>query len=148
MANYYGRNTMLDRSAVDVLEAFLGTKLPSDYGDYLLANNGGTPDATSFDIPGEGDDSIQYFFPLISKTKTDALPYKIKLYKERTPEEMLPIGCDPGGNLILLSLKGKDRGKVFFWDHDFEADDELQPYYENIKLLAPSFKDFLTNLKP
>jgi len=140
--------TVIDRSAIEVFEAFLGIKIPNDYREYLENNNGGKPTAASFDIPGEGDDSIQEFFPLLSKTRADDLPYKIKLYAKRIPEEMLPIGRDPGGNLLLICLKRKERGKIFFWDHEHEADGEdAQPYYGNIKLLAPNFGDFLSKLK-
>ena len=138
---------LIHQSAMELFEAFLDAKIPNDYRDYLLQKNGETPTANSFDIPGEGMSSIQYFFPLLSKTKTDALPYKLKLYSGRIPDETLPIGRDPAGNLILLGIKGKDRNKIFFGNHENEADDEPQPYYANMKILAQSFKVFLGNLK-
>lgn len=138
---------MIDETALEVLEAFLNIRLPDDYRDYLRTNEGSTPQPANFFIPGEGDDSIQYFFPLLSKNKTHALPYKLKLYANRIPPELLPIGCDPGGNLIALSLKGKYRGSVYFWDHEREAEDEQQPYYDNITYLDKSFSAFVASLR-
>lgn len=139
---------MLHPSAIEVFEAFLGVKLPSDYANYLLKNNGGTPANKYFDIPGEGYDLVNYFFALVGANKQRTLSYAMRNYKGRVPDEMLPIGNDPGGNLLLLTLKGKMRGKVSFWDHEREADEEPQPFYENIKTLAPSFDAFLKKLKP
>lgn len=139
---------MLDESAIAVLEGFLGLKIPTGYRDFLLDGNGQWQGGKDFDIPEQGSTSLNYFFPLVSKNLTDNLPYKMKLYRGRVPEEMLPIASDSGGNLLLLSLKGKDRGAVFFWDHEMEAEDEdEQPYYENIQLLSRNFDDFLKTLK-
>ena len=138
---------MLDESAVSVLEGFLGLRIPGDYRVFLLNDNGEWGGGKDFNVPGQGSTSLSYFFPLVSKILADNLPYKIKLYKRRIPEEMLPIGSDTGGNLFLLSLKGKDRGAIFFWDHEMEADEDEQPYYENIKVLSRNFNDFLKLLK-
>lgn len=139
---------MLDESVIAVLEGFLGLKIPNDYRDFLLEGNGQWQGGKDFDIPEQGSTSLNYFFPLVSRNLTDNLPYKMKLYRGRVPEEMLPIASDSGGSLLLLSLKGKDRGAIFFWDHEMEAEDEdEQPYYENIKILSRNFDDFLKSLK-
>lgn len=139
---------MLDESAVAVLEGFLGLRIPGDYRVFLLTGNGAWGGGKYFDVPDQGGTSLSYFFPLVSKNLTDNLPYKLSLYRGRIPEEMLPIGSDSGGNLVLLSLKGKNRGAIFFWDREMEAEDEgEQPYYENIKILSRNFDNFLKLLK-
>ena len=138
---------VIDDSAIAVFESFLGLRLPEDYRKYLAQNTGERPAHSSFEVPGEGESSVQYFFPLLSKTRTETLPYKLKLYADRMPEDLLPIGADPGGNVIALAVKGKDRGGVFFWDHEQEADDEAQPYWGNLKALAPNFAAFIARLR-
>ncbi|MDA8451539.1 SMI1/KNR4 family protein [Acidovorax sp. NCPPB 3859] len=138
----------MHESAIAVLEGFLGLKIPGAYRIFLLNGNGAWSGGKDFDIPEQGATSLKYFFPLVSENVVESLPYKIKLYKGRIPEEMLPIGSDDGGNLLLISLKGKDRGAVFFWDHEMEAEDESeQPYYDNIKILSKNFDGFLKFLK-
>lgn len=137
---------MLHESAIDVFESFIGVSLPKDYRGYIKTTNGGTPQKNSFNIPGQGDDVVNRFFSLVSKNKSETLPYAIKLYKERIPGEMIPIGNDPGGNLILISTKGDQRSCIFFWDHDTEADDEPQPFYGNITLVSKSFSSFIESL--
>jgi SMI1-KNR4 cell-wall len=137
---------MLHESAINVFEDFIGTKLPLDYKNYLISLNGGRPEKATFDIPNQGNSAVNRFFSLVSKVKSETLIFNIKIYKDRVPEEMLPIGNDPGGNLIVLSLKGRQRGGVFFWDHDLEADDEQQPFYKNITILSQDFSSFLSAL--
>ncbi|WP_167333671.1 SMI1/KNR4 family protein [Paracidovorax oryzae] len=138
----------MHESAIAVLEGFLGLEIPDAYRIFLLNGNGAWSGGKDFDISEQGATSLKYFFPLVSENVVESLPYKIKLYKGRIPEEMLPIGSDDGGNLLLISLKGKDRGAVFFWDHEMEAEDESeQPYYDNIKILSKNFDGFLKFLK-
>jgi hypothetical protein len=58
---------------------------------------------------------------------------------------MLAVGADPGGNAILLGLKGEDRGRVFFWINNLPAEyDETDP--ANLGFLANNFDDFLNSL--
>ncbi len=137
----------MEENAVLVLEGFLGVKLPEDYRRYLLEDSNKRPEKNVFLIPGQGDDAINKFFSLTSKNKEETIPYQLNQYKNRMPEEMLPIGNDAGGNIIALSTKGKKRGGIFFWDHDREADQEPQPYYENLILISDNFSSFLEQLK-
>ncbi|MFE8645563.1 SMI1/KNR4 family protein [Sphingomonas sp. NCPPB 2930] len=137
---------MIDVAAIEVFEGFVGVGLPSVYRNYLLSENGGRPEKSRFDIPGQGDDVVNRFFSVVAKNKSETLTYALSIYKDRIPAEMLPIGNDPGGNLILLALKGGKRGEVFFWDHEKEADDEPQPFYENIISIAKNFSSFLDAL--
>ncbi|MEO7734310.1 MAG: SMI1/KNR4 family protein [Kofleriaceae bacterium] len=70
----------------------------------------------------------------------------IKLMGDRFPEDTLPIACDPFGNVVLIGLSGDKRGKVYFWDHENEA--EGGPDWSNIDLVADSFDSFMSGLKP
>ena len=59
----------------------------------------------------------------------------------------IPIADDPGGNAICLGMSGNERGKVYFWDHEMEADEGDEPTFENVYLVAESFASFLKSLK-
>ncbi len=50
--------------------------------------------------------------------------------------------------MICLGIKGKRRGKVYFWDHEDEFDDngEGRQDYGNVYLLANSLDEFLNKL--
>jgi hypothetical protein len=66
----------------------------------------------------------------------------------RMPPNIIPIGSDPGGNQICISVSGPDQGHVYFWDHEKEADpdDNEEPGYDNLYFVAHSFSDFLNGL--
>lgn len=135
---------MIDQSASQVLEMFLGVTLPEDFRKFILLN---TFDKSGKAFPSQsvGDLTVDYFFPLIGQ-KEDCIATKLKLYAGRVPDEMLPIARFSGGDLLLLTLKGKGRGEVSFWDHEMEADNENQPYYKNITNLSKSFSEFYSQL--
>jgi hypothetical protein len=61
------------------------------------------------------------------------------LFGNCVPPELIPIGSDPGGNVIFLGVKGKENGKVYFGNHEFEDDDG----YFLRSWLADTFTEFL-----
>jgi hypothetical protein len=74
------------------------------------------------------------------------------------PDTMIPIADDGGGNQICLGIKGKERGKVYYWDHHNEWDEQdyLEDYgepmppevkFQNVYLIAKSFEDFIQRLE-
>ncbi len=70
----------------------------------------------------------------------------LKNYSGRIPNSFFPIAYDSCGNLICIPVKGPDRGKVYFWDHEMEAADDEEPSYDNLTLIADSFEDFFNSL--
>lgn len=139
----------LDETIIEALEQVWGVGLPKAYKEFLTKYNGGSPIPNCFSFknrPNEGS-FVDVFFG-VKKDPNNNLLMNIKLYEERIPSNFLPIADDPGGNLILLSIKGIDRGKIYFWDHDLEADPDLNeiPDYSNLILIADSFDEFINGL--
>lgn len=69
-------------------------------------------------------------------------------YYDRIPNECVPIGGAPGGNLLCIGVRGSKKGEVYFWDHD----DERPPRaiwgcdYGNMYSAAASFDKFIPAL--
>lgn len=123
--------------------------LPNDYRDFLLTYNGGYPEPDGFWIQGmDGNGSLVDRFLGIHGGEHDNLLGYLEIYKERIPPNFLPIAHDPGGNLICMSVEGEDKGKIYFWDHEEEADPDQGETagYQNVYLIADSFTDFFENL--
>jgi hypothetical protein len=87
-----------------------------------------------------------------------SLARKIEIYKERMPDKIIPIADDGGGNQICLGIKGKERGKVYYWDHHNDPNEEeyLEDYgkpmppevkFQNVYLIAESFEGFIRRLE-
>ena len=81
----------------------------------------------------------------------------IAAYRGRIPDTLIPIGDDGGGHQICLGIKGMEQGKVYYWDHENEWDEEdyLEDYgvpmppevkFQNVYLAAYSFADFFQRL--
>jgi hypothetical protein len=125
------------------------SKLPEDYRNFLLEHNGGIPLKKIFFLK-DGSDAIgvDEFFGIIKGLNTNFsnLLFKQKYSGDRVPSNMLPIGRESLGNLILLSVKGPDRGKIYFWDHEKESPEGVIPDYSNLTLIADSFEEFFDNL--
>lgn len=142
---------LVSNEVIDSFERELGYKLPTTYRNFLSEYNGGEPFNCGV-ISSDGfyaDVSIRYFFS-VSQDPTFGLAHKYAIYSGagRTPREMLPVGGDVGGNLILLALAGPKLGSVFFWDHDIEGlvDDPNSP--RHLRILADTFDGFIAGLSP
>ena len=69
-------------------------------------------------------------------------------YKGRVPSDTVPIGYDPGGNLLLLGIGSRNYGQVFFWMQSYEKDgsEPGEADYRNVGFVANSFDEFLDSL--
>lgn len=143
----------------DRLAAFereLGLPLPEDYRRFLVTCNGGhvggrlwfrgpTPDGSTADagVHHIGGFREESYFSL--QSARDA-------YRGRIPNDLLWIMDDPFGNAICLAIRGPRRGCVYFWDHELEPDpgewDGAIATASNLQLLAQSFTDFVSGLRP
>lgn len=144
MYKVINRGNKISADCLTLLESFLECGIPREYKQFLLDYNGGEIEPNCFDF-NTGSSSIRYFFQINSKGISDWVK-NYKLFKNRIPESFIPIGNDDGGNLILLGIKGEVRNKIYFWDHEFEKDDEKEPDYFNLSLVADSFQGFINML--
>lgn len=130
-------------------EARHGILLPIEYKRFLLQFNGGAPEPDSFDVPGWAHKAtgMQRFLG-ISPGDIDDLDRVRNVYSERVPSDLLPIATDSFGNVIAIGIKAKRRGKIYFWDHEDELDENglHRQDYSNVFLLANSLDEFLNKL--
>jgi hypothetical protein len=140
-------------------ERAIGQVLPDDYRRFLMECNGGyvggrfwfrgpTPECKPADagvhhIGGFQDDSCVSLEARYERYQGDDPP--------RIPRALVWIMDDPFGNAICLGVKGKCRGRVYFWDHEREPDESwngTQASAGNLQLLANSFTEFVAGLGP
>src|SRR3989338_1520044 len=122
--------------------------LPLFYRNFLKNCNGGVPEKIFFNFKDTKTNGslIDRLFGFV-ENKYRNIDMYYKSYKKRIPCNTLPIGIDSGGNLILLSVKGADYVKVYYCDHNWEAEDGQVADYSNLTLIADSFEEFINNLK-
>lgn len=118
--------------------------LPKDYEEFMCNINGGVPINRAFkfiDIDGHSAiEHIDFFWSANSNNQEGS--------GEIFPNRMIGIAYTLEGNMVLLSLKNPDRGKVYHWDSRYESNivDPQNVGSDNLTLLAESFDDFLKML--
>jgi hypothetical protein len=134
--------------AIELMESLLGFGFPGPYRLFLQKFNGGwpVPDEFDFELNGDPNGSIVDGFCSLDVGGNYDLENMWNIFKARVPNKMVPIARDPGGNLILIGLAGEVEGKVYFWDHEEEADDDEEPDMTNVYLISDNFDDFLDSL--
>ena len=148
MVEITGSETSLTDETLKKFEEKNSIKLPLEYRNFLLQVNGGYPDPDCFKFhDGSEGSSIDKIFGVCSNKKLSLQAY-IDEYHDRMPKHIIPIGRDPGGNYICISTAKQDFGKVYFWDHELEADLDKgeSPSYENLTLISENFSDFIDSL--
>lgn len=142
-----GSRSPLREADLRALEQRLGITLPLEYRNFLLQHNGGHPTPNVFSIAAcpIDDQGVLTQMLSISDGEETLLNY-VDMYADRIPPNLLPIGFDPGSNLICISVSGADRGNVYFWAHDFEASEDEGPNYDNVYFVADNFDHLINNL--
>lgn len=143
-----GSRKVLSEQDLLRMESALGASLPIPYRQFLLSHNGGKPKPDRFIIHHKAGNEYGHIDRFLCNMKGDILDLVtwIKRYKNRIPSDLIPIAVDPGGNLICLSIMGKDAGKVYFWDHENEAGENEEPWDKNIYPVSAHFDEFTESL--
>lgn len=124
--------------------------LPKDFRNFLkyVGDRGYMISAV---IEGREDDFSVEYIKGINGGYSTILEDK-KMLKGRIPKRLIPFADGPFGNLYVISVRGKDKGSVYYWDHELEYDEEqddcrLDDYFGNLTKLANSFTEFVSSLK-
>jgi hypothetical protein len=130
-------------------------RIPDDYRDFLLAQNGGKPDDICyFNVPGYcvPKAEIDTFYGILDD-KTGRAGNSLNVANQdlmyRLPKGFIAIGDNCCGDQILLATLNSGTSGVFFFDHENEPYDSDVGWEEfgNIYKVANSFSDFLRLLK-
>jgi hypothetical protein len=149
-----------DRATLNVaeLESFesrINSNFPEKYKCFLVSCNGGTPSKPSIRFNGgklniKGA-TINYFYGFGGYSENIDKSYSNLIYD--LPEMMVPIANTPGGNYFLLSLRVDcSYGKVYYYDHEFEFDEdevfdeENGIYPECLVKIAGSFEELVDKM--
>ena len=124
--------------------------LPTEYREFLISTGGETPRNNSFLI-SDGEDAwetdVSFFGLQTGAYCLYSVPENFREHDGRIPKHLVPIGSDPGGNLVCISVAAESNGQIFFADHDYFTYEDEEPSDDGAQLLANSFGDFLGSLR-
>lgn len=133
---------------IEEFEATKGINIPKKFKEFLLDSNGGFPEPNEFLISDEqGSSCVNILFGIHSE-KFDNLSKYVERYKNRLPKGFIPIGDDPGGNLLCVGIEGEYTDQIHFWDHEEELDEDGNSRMDmkNMYFLASNIFEFLDKL--
>jgi hypothetical protein len=111
--------------------AAIGFALPDDYAWFCSAHGAGAFDQDAMlplpsGCPLGPELSVDILYAVGAKDDWNPVALAEDTYLDRLPPGCLPIGTDPGGNLLLLGTQ--ERTGVYAWDHEHGelADGELE----------------------
>ena len=113
---------------IDAAERQLGCRLPIAYREFVRKHDGATPQANTFEIPGN-QSCVRCFVPLV-----EAAVLRIQI--DGFPAYGVPVAEDGCGNYVWLD---PNSAAIFFWDH--EVDEPPAP-------IADDIDQFLASLQP
>lgn len=139
----------LSAQDLEEFEERVGVTLPDEYRQFLLTVNGGWA-TTDFHHPltADGDFGIDCLYGIGIEDEYRSMERSLEAYEGRYPSEFLPVGEDPGGNLVLIQWRGDDVGSIHFWDHEEEADEDEPATHRNLTRISDGFAAYLEELEP
>jgi SMI1 / KNR4 family (SUKH-1) len=136
-------------------EQALGCRIPEDYRVFLISCNGGYVGGklwfTGPTPTGQKADAGVHHIGGFRPERHFSLVRARSRYAGRIPDDPLWIMDDPFGNAICLAIRGQHCGRVYFWDHENEPDEDWDGSIDgagNLQLLALSFTAFVAGLHP
>lgn len=129
---------LVDRDAAKAEAAATGFALPDDYAWFCSAHGAGAfGEHAMLPLPPEcplGPElRVDILYAIGAAEDWNPLALAVDTYLDRLPPGLLPIGTDPGGNLLLLGSQG--RAGVYAWDHEHRelAGGELDRRIANLR---------------
>ena len=138
------KNSMAELSEAEIgrFESEIGIEIPVEYRDFLLRNNGGTPDPGWYSMNGEYEDEISYFFAINASDRHSDLALQIENYRDWILPDYLPIAVCGGGDVLCLCLRKEEPGCVYHWNHEL-ANAAGEPTENNMTKLCNSLTEFV-----
>ena len=131
----------LGGSEVSEFEGMIGERFPEEYRKFLLDIGGAFLQAWVCPIEIRQEYGDREILEILYGGKADAT-YDLwtvhSRYKDRLPDSVIIIGENLCGDQFCMAIKGPERGKIYFWDHETAK----------VYLTANSFEDFLNRLGP
>ncbi len=136
--NILEQERTLSKDEFLVFESELGCELPERYKDFILKNNGGTPEYEVY----EAEDERLFYVHEFHSIKYGEYPIEeiLENFKELGVSiDYFPFACNEGGGHFCIFTGKASYGEIFLLVKDGTAE---KPVY-----VAPSFEVFFDRLK-
>lgn len=142
------KKNLLTLEKLKTIEKTYNIIFPKEYKDFLLIYGDRFVKDNYLYIPIkkspvtglDGYDMADYF---IGNDIEENIKWKYDIFKNN----IFPIAEAPGGNLICMGSNNEYVGKIYFWWHENERDDDPDNIRATLFLIANSFRDFILSFE-
>lgn len=134
-------------------EQAIGQRLPEDYRAFLVNCNGGYVGGRYWYVgrnpAGQEVEAGVHHLGGFRSEYPFSLTQRRRVYTGRIPDALIWIHDDPFGNAICLGVADGYRGRVYFWDHESEPDEDWDGSVEsagNLTLIANTFTAYVAGM--
>lgn len=146
-ATFDSRGPTITPAEVSAFEATLPKPLPPDYRAFLLDQNGGSTHLWWPPEVGAVSLTIEMIYSLGEVEDYQSLLGARDSFEDVLPGVFLPIGEDPGGAQICLSLQDEDYGAIWLYDPELEYDPAESPDPDLLTPICGSFNQLIATLE-
>lgn len=144
--NNFGSN--IDPCEIKNIEEKYNITLPKDYVNFIIKTDGGDPEDHiiyfKYDDGIESSACVKYFLAFVDSSQYRNIKFGLSyLHENRVPKGYFPFAYDDGGNLFCISTNSSNYGHVYFWNHEWEAEEDEEPTMNNMYYICDSFTDFI-----
>ncbi|PKL30353.1 MAG: hypothetical protein CVV45_17950 [Spirochaetae bacterium HGW-Spirochaetae-10] len=131
----------VDKLQIIEIEETLGVVFPKDFSDILRQYPLGSSEDQVIDF---GQFKEKVFAGLLNVGEPDDLITVAKSMRDALPENTVPFGTDPFGNLFCFRWMNSGEPQVVYWDH--ETYGRTEDIEKSVFFVATSWKEFLSKL--
>ena len=141
----------LTKLKLSQFERSQGFRFPDDYREFLLQCNGGYLGGTVTYQPKLRRGSRRAYSDVVIDTigglnrRNGDLGKEISFHAAFFPSSLVWIMGDPFGNAVCLGVSGKDAGRFYFWDHEYDPSC-VKSRWTQMTRIADDFSSLLESL--
>jgi hypothetical protein len=146
-----------DENSLINFESMLDSKFPESIKDFIKNTNGGMSSSLCV-IRFDGEEKLYTNGATISSYHgfgdfSPDFEFAYHVVRFDLPKLLVPFAVTGGGNKFLISLrKDESYGKIYYCDHEVEADDEpfdelTEQYPDCMVKVAESFEEMVSRLE-
>jgi hypothetical protein len=116
----------------------IGGPLPADYLQFLRRyGQAGFDNGARFPIPQPSPfgarGTLDRVYGFSDEEGQSVVDKTMMVYAGRIPDQTIPIGEDPGGNLILLGFADPVKNQIWFWNHHDELAGQVEEMRDELE---------------
>lgn len=122
-------------------------KVPRDFEKFMINEDINSIHGKSIDFIDNYDceeTALLHYVYGFKENQNDIVKNYESELGENTVRGIVPLAEDEAGNLICISLRFKDAGRIYFIDHEVGLEDENE--VDELPVIANSFTEFLEKL--